>query len=144
VLLLGFALNLICDPAIIPLSRTAMKRNNKWKTTAQSLLVVVTKVVYPTQLLYLIQTALARSVGTYLPIFVNCTFCLSRLFSFFFPADFFQPQQRTDGEDDAAAAQHRQQPLLMPRKTVVDEVLNSQDLGSKLYHHNEDGKEGRA
>jgi hypothetical protein len=58
---------------------------------------------------------------------------------------FNQPEQRTDGEDDAAAAKHsQQQPLLMPRKTVVDEVLNSQHLGSTLYHHNEDGKEGRA
>jgi hypothetical protein len=70
VLLLCFELNLICNPAIIPLSRVAMKRNNKWKTTTQSLLVVATKGVHPTQLLYLIQTALARSVGTYLPIFV--------------------------------------------------------------------------
>jgi hypothetical protein len=69
-MLLGFELNLICDPAIIPLSRAAMKRNNKWKTAAQSLLVVVTKGVHPTQLLYLIQTASERSVGTYLPIFV--------------------------------------------------------------------------
>jgi hypothetical protein len=74
----------------------------------------------------------------------DCTFSLSHLFSFFFPADFFQPQQGTEGEDDAATAQHRQQPLLMPRKTVVDEVLNSQDLGSTPYHHNKDGKEGRA
>ncbi len=145
VLLLGFELNLICNPAIVPLSRAAMKRNNKWKTTAQSLLVVVTKGVHPTHLLYLIQTASARSeVRTY-PSLCDCTFCLSHLFSFFLPADFSQPQQRIDGKDDAAATQHRQQqPLLMPRKTVVDEVLNSQDLGLTLYHHNEDGKEGRA
>ncbi len=70
VLLLGFESNLICDPAIILLSRAAMRRNNKWKTTAQSLRELVTKEVHPTQLLYLIQTGSARSVGTYLPIFL--------------------------------------------------------------------------
>jgi hypothetical protein len=43
VLLLGFELNLICDPAIISLSAAAMKRKKQLKTTAQSLLVVVKK-----------------------------------------------------------------------------------------------------
>ena len=84
----------ICDPANIPLSRAAMKRKNKWKTTTSSLLLVVTKGVHPSQLLYLIRAASARNVGTDLPCSLcDCTFCPSHHFSFFSLADSFQRQR---------------------------------------------------
>jgi hypothetical protein len=142
VLLLGFELNLICDPAIVPLSRAAIKRHNKSKTTAQSLLLVVTKGVHP--------VSYSNSMGKerrYVPTNLCVTAHSAYLTSFLSTSrqiSFNHNNAQTEKMSDAAAAQIWQQPLLMPRKTVVDEVLNSQDLGLTLYHHNKDSNEGRA
>jgi hypothetical protein len=71
VLLLGFELNLICDPAIISLSAAAMKRKKQIEDDRPISSSSSKKGVHPTQLLYLIgQTASARNIGTDLPFFV--------------------------------------------------------------------------